>query len=309
MVNGQVDAARAPVLVAEVLDGLPHGRGVNDRQHFPQVLGEHVVEEHLVAVVHLGEQHIPGKIGRLAGVLGEYPGGLLLQGQQPGRDQAGDAQRTALGVAEGGALVQPRVGQYLAAAQGGPPAARVIPPYRLHGSSSACNGRFHDCPCRSAAARPGCDTARRGVVRTDGAAGRGGAKAGAWPRPPAAVQATARVTGFVRRLPHPTDRSGKLVVLTEAGWECVRRTEAILAALERGWLACGRPGRPVSGCLLSAVSAAAPDGPDGIDGVRLRGRLVRPVAQHPGEPQRERRPGSAGWSGPRRRRPPRPARA
>ncbi len=41
--------------------------------------------------------------------------------------------------------------------------------------------------------------------------------------------------GYVRRLPHPTDRRGKLVVLTEAGWQCIRLTEAILADLETGW--------------------------------------------------------------------------
>jgi DNA-binding MarR family transcriptional regulator len=41
--------------------------------------------------------------------------------------------------------------------------------------------------------------------------------------------------GYVRRLPHPTDRRGKLVVLTEAGWQCIRLTEAILADLEAGW--------------------------------------------------------------------------
>jgi DNA-binding MarR family transcriptional regulator len=40
--------------------------------------------------------------------------------------------------------------------------------------------------------------------------------------------------GYVRRLPHPTDRRGKLVVLTEAGWQCIRLTEAILADLEAG---------------------------------------------------------------------------
>jgi DNA-binding MarR family transcriptional regulator len=41
--------------------------------------------------------------------------------------------------------------------------------------------------------------------------------------------------GFVKRLPHPTDRRGKLVVLTGAGWECIRLTEAILADLEASW--------------------------------------------------------------------------
>jgi DNA-binding MarR family transcriptional regulator len=41
--------------------------------------------------------------------------------------------------------------------------------------------------------------------------------------------------GFVRRMPHPTDRRGKLVVLTDAGWECIRLTEVILADLEASW--------------------------------------------------------------------------
>ena len=41
--------------------------------------------------------------------------------------------------------------------------------------------------------------------------------------------------GFVRRLPHPTDGRGKLVVPTDAGRECIRHTEAIMADLESEW--------------------------------------------------------------------------
>src|SRR5437588_4070087 len=35
--------------------------------------------------------------------------------------------------------------------------------------------------------------------------------------------------------PHPTDRRGKIVTLTERGWSCIRETEAILSHLEGQW--------------------------------------------------------------------------
>lgn len=41
--------------------------------------------------------------------------------------------------------------------------------------------------------------------------------------------------GYVKREPHPTDRRGKLVVLTERGWECIRETEAIFTTIEGRW--------------------------------------------------------------------------
>lgn len=38
--------------------------------------------------------------------------------------------------------------------------------------------------------------------------------------------------GYARREPHPTDRRGKLVVLTDRGWECVRAAQRALAAID-----------------------------------------------------------------------------
>ncbi|HEV7653792.1 MAG TPA: MarR family transcriptional regulator [Mycobacteriales bacterium] len=38
--------------------------------------------------------------------------------------------------------------------------------------------------------------------------------------------------GYVRREPHPTDRRGKLLVLTDRGWACVRAAGAALAAID-----------------------------------------------------------------------------
>ena len=38
--------------------------------------------------------------------------------------------------------------------------------------------------------------------------------------------------GYVRRVPHPTDRRGKLLELTDRGWACVRAAEGLLAGIE-----------------------------------------------------------------------------
>jgi DNA-binding MarR family transcriptional regulator len=43
--------------------------------------------------------------------------------------------------------------------------------------------------------------------------------------------------GYVVRQPHPTDRRGKIVTLTNRGWNCIRETEAILSHLETQWTA------------------------------------------------------------------------
>lgn len=41
--------------------------------------------------------------------------------------------------------------------------------------------------------------------------------------------------GYVRREPHPTDRRGKLILLTAKGWACIRETEHIFTAIESRW--------------------------------------------------------------------------
>ena len=49
-VDGQVDAAGPAVLMAEASDRLADRRGVDDRQHLLEVLGEQPEEQHLVAI-------------------------------------------------------------------------------------------------------------------------------------------------------------------------------------------------------------------------------------------------------------------
>lgn len=40
---------------------------------------------------------------------------------------------------------------------------------------------------------------------------------------------------YVKRIAHPTDRRGKLVVLTDRGWDCIRATESIFTSIENRW--------------------------------------------------------------------------
>jgi DNA-binding MarR family transcriptional regulator len=62
-------------------------------------------------------------------------------------------------------------------------------------------------------------------------------------------------TGYVRREPHPTDRRGKLVVLTDRGWACVRAAGAALAELEQALAAELGPDR--YDALRAGLAAAA----------------------------------------------------
>ena len=41
--------------------------------------------------------------------------------------------------------------------------------------------------------------------------------------------------GYVVRKVHPTDKRGKLVILTQKGWDCIQAVETIFATLERRW--------------------------------------------------------------------------
>jgi DNA-binding MarR family transcriptional regulator len=66
--------------------------------------------------------------------------------------------------------------------------------------------------------------------------------------------------GYVRRGPHPRDRRGKLVVLTDRGWACVRAAERGLAAIDARLT--GRLGADRLAALRAdlAVAAAGADG-------------------------------------------------
>ena len=41
---------------------------------------------------------------------------------------------------------------------------------------------------------------------------------------------------YVTRLPHPTDKRGKLVVLTRKGWNCIQAVEAIFSDVQQRWI-------------------------------------------------------------------------
>jgi len=95
-IDAEIDAARAAVLVAVSLDGLADRGCVDDGQQLAEVVGQHPVIEHLVAVVQRGQVDV---LVEGAGLLRALPVGtlgLLIQGQDPGWQQAGQSQRGAL---------------------------------------------------------------------------------------------------------------------------------------------------------------------------------------------------------------------
>ena len=91
------DAPRPTEQVAELLDGRTHRRRVDDRQHLVHVLADQPVEEHLVAVVQLGQEHPLLDVRVLRLELLVAPGRLLLDRLHGGRQQPVQAQAVALG--------------------------------------------------------------------------------------------------------------------------------------------------------------------------------------------------------------------
>lgn len=61
--------------------------------------------------------------------------------------------------------------------------------------------------------------------------------------------------GYVRREPHPTDRRGKLIVLTDRGWDCVRAAQRALAGIDERLA--GRLGADRLAELRAALAEAA----------------------------------------------------
>jgi DNA-binding MarR family transcriptional regulator len=72
--------------------------------------------------------------------------------------------------------------------------------------------------------------------------------------------------GYVRRQPHPTDRRGKLIVLTDRGWACVRAAGKVLQELEQGLAAELGPERYAA--LRAGLAVAAGDAPGPGHGLR-----------------------------------------
>src|SRR3954447_13122413 len=108
----QVTPAGATELVAEPLDRQPDRRGVDDRQHLLDVLGEQLVEQHLVAVAQVGQVHPLAQVVGLLAVLGVGPSQLGVQRRDPRREQAGQSQFTAFREGERGAAVDGGGGEH-----------------------------------------------------------------------------------------------------------------------------------------------------------------------------------------------------
>jgi hypothetical protein len=91
--------------------GVPDRGVVDDGQQFGQVVQQHPVVQHLVAIVQLFHVHVLGEVVTLRLQLPPGPPGLLLQGQHPGRQPPGQAQRVPLGRRERHPAVAQRVVQ------------------------------------------------------------------------------------------------------------------------------------------------------------------------------------------------------
>ena len=91
--------------MAETLAGEAHGRRVDQWHDLVDVVADHAEEQRLVAVVQGGERNeLFERIGQAAQV-GEEARHLLVLGVDVRRQQAAQAQRIALDLGEGGALV------------------------------------------------------------------------------------------------------------------------------------------------------------------------------------------------------------
>ncbi len=91
-VDGQVDPPRPTVLVGVPLDRVADRGVIHDRQQLGQVIGQHLVVQHLVAVVQLLQVHVLGQVGRLPPQLLIDAPRLLLQGQHRRRQPPGQAE-------------------------------------------------------------------------------------------------------------------------------------------------------------------------------------------------------------------------
>jgi len=79
-----------------------------------------------------GQGDVTGQVVGLPLVLFPNPRDLVLQGEVSGRGQPGQAEVAALAVAERRALIDPRIGENLPAAQGRAPRAILIRPRCRH---------------------------------------------------------------------------------------------------------------------------------------------------------------------------------
>jgi hypothetical protein len=111
VVDADEHAARALEDVAEALAGKADRRRVDQRHDLVDVVANHAEEQGLVAVVQGGQRdELLQRIGQAAQVC-EEARHLLVLGVDVRRQQAAQAQRIALDLGEGGALVAQRIVQ------------------------------------------------------------------------------------------------------------------------------------------------------------------------------------------------------
>ncbi len=103
--------------MAVLLAGLPHGRRVDDGHQLVQVVDQHAVEQVDVAIEQADQVAVLGQRRGQAAHVFQHARGLLFQRGHARRQQAAQAQRVALGLAEAGALVEQGVVQQIGAAR------------------------------------------------------------------------------------------------------------------------------------------------------------------------------------------------
>ncbi len=112
VLDGEVDAARAAVLVAVALDRFADRRRVDDGQHLGQMVTEQPEEQDFVPVVQRGEEDVLRQVRGLGEVLAVGATRLLLHRQHAWRQHADQTQLLALPRGEGCPLVDARVGEH-----------------------------------------------------------------------------------------------------------------------------------------------------------------------------------------------------
>ena len=115
VVRRDPDTPRSPEDVAEVLTGTADGRRVDDGQEFFEVLRQDPVEERLVPILEGCQADVALEVVGLAADVLELEGDLLLDRVDTRRQEAAEAEHIALLVTEGGALVEERLADQLAA--------------------------------------------------------------------------------------------------------------------------------------------------------------------------------------------------
>jgi hypothetical protein len=107
----QEQAVGAAEQAAEMRAAGADRRRVDDRQQLLEILLEHREEQRLVGVLQVAQEGIAFEIGPEGAERLQAAADLLADGGDARRQQAVQAEGVALGVGEGGALVQPGIGQ------------------------------------------------------------------------------------------------------------------------------------------------------------------------------------------------------